>query len=551
MEPSSNTSKKKVSFRARFGKFLILWRELKRDPQAFRTLIACTLAMVTAGLEPAYLTLSTPEIQNQLRNPDSQAPLYIGFAFLLLAVLTLVAGTSGDLFGRKLILLNGLIGLTLANLFGAVSFGTPQFIITDIIGTITAAAIMPMCVALVTFAYPLTTRPLAFGFMYGLGSVALITGASIGGLCDMWGIPSAAFIPVVIVGILSIRLVTRNVSESRAGKGFRRASAVVNLLLLVGIFIFIFLALVAPKSLIGWLPVLLAGCSLLILVICVRWLRNRVNFFHGVEMFTGTDTGLSIFAGLVLFMGQGALFYQLTAFFQKVQGMSVVQAGIALAPFVLGILIGTAAIPLLTMRMGARRIIVIGMLGLGISLLWLSFVWVDTPFWFVLTPLILGGIGFGIASPARTQVVLAAPPSELTGSAAAVNTAVGQSGYALGVILSSIIITFMANTALLEPLTQMGVSEETIQQVQSALPSILNQTASSEYPNVPQAVFDLIYARYEQLLTGSMGQMFLIMAITLFLAVVIIYIGMRRGLRIGGSSLRDLNAPVDEKLMSG
>ena len=148
----------------------------------------------------------------------------------------------------------------------------------------------------------------------------------------MWGIPRAAFIPVVIVGILAIRLVVRNVSESRAAKGFRRTSAVVNLLLLVSIFIFIFLALAAPNSLIGWLPVLLAGCGLLIIVIFVRWLRKRVNFFRGVEMFTGTDTGFSIFAGLVLFMGQGALFYQLTAFFQKIQDMSVCAGRDCLCP---------------------------------------------------------------------------------------------------------------------------------------------------------------------------------------------------------------------------
>jgi MFS family permease len=550
MEQSPHTTKKKASLRARFSTFLVLWKELKRDPQAFNTLIACTLAMVTAGLEPAFLTLSTPEIQNQLRSLGSHAPMYIAFGFLLLAVLTLIAGTSGDLFGRKLILVSALIGLTLANLFGALSFGTPQFIITDLIGTITAAALMPMCVALVTFAFPLGTRPLAFAFMFGLSCVAPITGAMLGGLCEMWGIPRAAFIPVVITGFLAIWLVTRNVSESHAAKGFRRTSAVINLLLLVNIFIFVYLVLAAPKSLLSWLPVFVAGIGLLIFVLCVRWLRKRVSFFRGVEMFTGADTGLSIFAGLVLFMGQGALFYQLSAFFQKIQNMNSVQAGLAFAPFVLGILVGSALIPFLAMRIGARRIIVIGLFGMGISMLWISFIWVDTSYWFLVTPLLLAGIGFGTASPARTQVVLAAPPPDLTGSAAAVNTAVGLSGYALGVILSSIIISFKANTALVELLTQMGVTEKTLQQIQSALPGILDQTASGEYPNLPQAVLDLAHATFAQILTTSMGQMFMILAITSFVAVVIIYIGMRRGLRIGGAPLPHPNSPVDGNLVS-
>jgi len=53
--------------------------------------------MVTTGLEPAFLTLSTSEIQNRLRMPGTQAPMYVAVGFFLFAVLTLIAGTSGDL----------------------------------------------------------------------------------------------------------------------------------------------------------------------------------------------------------------------------------------------------------------------------------------------------------------------------------------------------------------------------------------------------------------------------------------------------------------------
>ena len=473
--------------------------------------------------------------------------MLIAVGFLLLAVITLVAGTSGDLFGRKLILVSALVLQTLANLFGGLTLGTPQFIVTDIIGSITAVAIIPMCISIVTLTYPMETRPLAFGLLFGLSSVATITGASVGGLFEMWGIPSAAFIPVIIVGILTIRLVARNVPESRAQKGFRRTSAVVNLLLLVSIFILIYLFLAGQKLLESWLPVLLAACAVLALIAGVRWLRKRVSFFHGVEMFTGADTGFSMLAGLVLFIAQGTILYQFTAFFQKIQHMSVVKAGVAFAPYVIGMLMGTALIPWLAGRFGARRIIVAGLVIMSTGLVWLSFIWVETPYWFLLVPLLITGIGFGIANPVRTQVVLSAPPIELTGSAAAVNTAVGQSGYGLGVVISSIIITALANNAFVAPFAQAGVSEATLNQIKLALPSVLNQTASGEYPNIPQAVIDMAHVRYDQVLTASMGQMLLVTAITMFLAAVIIYIGMRRKLRLGKPSSSKLNDPLDEE----
>jgi hypothetical protein len=141
------------------------------------------------------------------------------------------------------------------------------------------------------------------------------------------------------------------------------------------------------------------------------------------------------------------------------------------------------------------------------------------------------GFGFGLVVPARTQVVLAAPPSELAGSAAAINTASSQSGYALGVILSSILVTQLADTAFLEPLAQAGVSENTLNQIKAALPGIFNRTASGEYPNVPQAVLDLASTKYDQAFTTGMGQMFLVAAGLMLLVAVAILLGMHRGLR--------------------
>jgi MFS transporter, DHA2 family, multidrug resistance protein len=531
MEQHPVKTKHKFQLPAQFAPIGFLWKELTRDTRAFHVLIACTLAMVTTGLEPAFLTLSTSEIQNELRTPESHAPMFIAVGFLALAVLTLVTGTSGDLFGRKRVMVIGLTGLTLANLFGALTLGTPLFVITDVLAAISVIAVMPMCVAIITLTFPLAVRPLAYAMLFGSLGTAIILGASIGGIFDALGLPSVAFLPVVIVGVFALRHVARYVPESRAPREFRHASAVVNLVLLVGVFILVYLVIVAPSLLSSWLPALLALGVLLIIAACVRWLRQRVPFFSSVEMFTGRDVGFSILAGVVLFMGQGAFFYQFTTFFQDVQNMTVVQAGLAFLPFVVGLLAGSFLVARLALRYGARRIIAGGFVVMGISMVWMSFVQVETSYWFLLVPITLIGFGFGLATPARTQVVLSAPPPELAGSAAAINTAAGQSGYALGVVLSSILVTQLADLAFLKPLAQAGVPEEVLTQIKAALPSIFSRTASSQYPNLPQAVLDMASARYDQAFATGMEQMFLACAVLMFLAAGAIYLGMHRGLR--------------------
>lgn len=531
MEQITEKPKRKFHLPDRFAPLGFLWKDITRDKDAFRILIACTLAMVTTGLEPAFLTLSTSEIQNRLRTPESHAPMFVALGFLVFAVLTLIAGTTGDMFGRKRVMVVGLVGLTVANFIGALTLGTKLFIATDVLASISVLAVLPMCVAIVTLVFPLAVRPLAYGMLFGTLGTSIIVGASLGGLFDALGFPAVAFIPVAIVGVIAIRQVTRYVPESRAPKAFRRASAVINLLLLAIVFVLVYFVIVGRSFFESWMPVLVAAGTLLVMVVCVRWLRRRVRFFSDVEMFTGRDTGFAIFAGVVMFIGEGAFLYQFTAFFQNVQNMSVVVAGLAFIPFLIGLLLGSFLVARLALRFGARRIIAGGFLVMGFSLVWMSFVQVETSYWFLLVPFTMIGFGFGLVAPARTQVVLAAPPPDLVGSAAAINTAAGQSGYALGVVLSSMLVTQLADFAFLQPLAQAGVSEETLMQIKAALPSIFARTASSVYPNVPQAVLDLASAKYDQAFATGMGQMFLVLAGLMFLTAVAIFLGMHRGLR--------------------
>ena len=531
MEQITEKPKRKFHLPARFAPLGFLWKDITRDKDAFRILIACTLAMVTTGLEPAFLTLSTSEIQNRLRTPESHAPMFIALGFLVFAVLTLIAGTTGDMFGRKRVMVVGLVGLTLANSIGALTLGTKLFIVTDVLASISVLAVLPMCVAIVTLVFPLAVRPLAYGMLFGTLGTSIIVGASLGGLFDALGFPAVSFIPVVIVGVIALRQVARHIPESRAPKAFRRASAVINLLLLAIVFVLVYFVIVGRSFFESWMPVLVAAGALLVMVVCVRWLRRRIRFFSDVEMFTGRDTGFAIFAGVVMFIGEGAFLYQFTAFFQNVQNMSVVVAGLAFIPFLIGLLLGSFLVARLALRFGARRIIAGGFLVMGFSLVWMSFVQVETSYWFLLVPFTMIGFGFGLVAPARTQVVLAAPPPDLAGSAAAINTAAGQSGYALGVVLSSMLITQLADFAFLKPLAQAGVSEETLMQIKAALPSIFARTASSVYPDVPQAVLDLASATYDQAFATGMGQMFLMLAVLMFLTAAAIFLGMHRGLR--------------------
>lgn len=502
---------------------------LTRDPHAFRLLVACTLAIVATAAEPPFLTLSTPDIQSQLRAPNSSAPLTVAVLYFIVALVTLIGGTSGDLFGRRLVLLVGLVGVTLSDLIGMFTLGTPIFGYADAGNVLSVSLVVPMTVAIVTLAFPRDARPFAFGILFGFQALGFVLSPLIRALFESWRAPYLAFLPALCLSLAAIVLVVKHVKESRAPRQERGASALLNLALLGVIFIVVYVVVASPSLLKNWLLALVGIGILFTLAGVVRWLVQRIAYFKGAEVFTGRDTVLAILAGVLIGFGQAAFAYQFSTFSTNIQGVSPLVAGLRAIPFVAGALAASLVIAPLILRFGVPRIILGGMILMGLGFVGLSFIAVNTSYWFLLIPIVLFGFGFGIANPARTQVILSAPPQDLVGSAAAVNSAIGQSGFALGVGISSMLITYFAGSEFLQALKRAGVSAQILEQVRGAFADLVARLASVDYVALPSRIRDLVAIGYQEAFTSGMTQSFLAFGILMSVGAIIIYLGMRRG----------------------
>ena len=459
---------------------------MKRDPQNLRILFACTIAAVATVFEPTYLNLSTSVIQTSLRAQNSQAPVFLSIAFLMLALFTLLTGTLADLFGRRLFLLVGLVGLNVSNLLGVLWLGTPRlFAIADTLNAISGVIVLPAAVAIVTLTFEPALRPFAYGILFAIQGTALVIGLLlIPALGGVWA-GRATFIPVLILGVMAFVQVVRRVPESRAPKSLRRGSIIANLLLMAGLFLLIFLIVTRQIRTPQTLLILAVAIALLLLGAVVRWLARRMRHFQGLEVFGGRDIGMAIFAGVMLMFAQGCFFFQITPFFYDVQQVGYVEGVLRFVPFVVGLLAGGILIARLARRFGARRILAFSFLLSGAALMALSLLNADSPFWVMVVPITLVGLSLGLGGPARTTVVLSAPPEGLVGSSAAVNTAAGQMGYTLGVIVSSVLVTRHADRLFVDELSAAGVSSETVARISSGLQSTWGRLVAAGYPGLP------------------------------------------------------------------
>lgn len=508
-----------------------MFHALTSDPGKLRILVACTLAVVATVFEPQYLTLSTSFIQAGLRTPDSQVPMIFSVAFLILAVLTLIAGTSADLFGRRLFLLLGLGGLMLSNVLGLFLLHTPQFVLIDILNTITGVVVLPTAVAIVTLTFEPVVRPLAYGILFGIQGTAVVISPLIipllGGIWD----GRATFIPALLIGTLALVWILRHVPESRAPRALRRGSVVLNLVLIAGMFVAVFLFITARFFFKSLLPALMVVAILILFGAVVRWLARRWRHFKGLQVYSGRDLGFAILAGVMLLFAQGCFFYQITPFFYSVQKVEGLAGVLRYAPYVIGLLLGGLLIARLALRFGARRILVFSFVLMGLAMLSLSRLKIDSSYWVMLVPITLIGLAAGLGGPARTQVVLGAPPEGLVSQAAAVNTAAGQAGYSLGVILSSVLVTQYADRLFLTGLTAAGVPADIITRIWDGLHNFTIRFIATVYPELPEEVTRITSVSYANAFTSGMTQMFMWVSITMFVIALMMYAGMHRGLR--------------------
>jgi MFS family permease len=530
--PPAVTAPLKAQVAARIREFL------SQDRRDLRLLLACVIAVLCTAVDPTYFSLTSDEVQAFLRETDSSAPLVIAVEYLAIAVMTLVLGTTGDLIGRRRLMLIGLVTILLANFLGALTLGTPAYLLMHRINIVAGACVLSMCVAIVALSFSNTLRPFAFGMIFGFRSVALLLSSSMTYFAVQLNVQALSFVPVVAMCVLAIVLVNRFVQESRADEDNPRSMAFVNLARLGAVFATAFVILTSRSLLNNMIVALLIIGILGITAYVVRWWTQRRQSFDHTAIFTGRDVALAIVAGMLISGIQGAFLFELWTFNSLVQSMHWFVNSLRLVPYVIGVLAGSFLVLQVTQRLGARRSLAGGMGLMAVGMLCMSLIRSDASYAWMLVPIFLIGFGFGLSTPVRAQVVLSAPPENLIGAAAAVNNATGLLGYAIGIAISSGLVMRVADSSMLGALQDAGVDPLTLDKVVAALPDYVTRATQATYEVLPQ-VLQSAGIDYAGAWMDGLSNMYLVFGIALLLGAAVVYFGKTRLSAVSGHAIED------------
>ena len=154
---------------------------------------------------------------------------------------------------------------------------------------------------------------------------------------------------------------------------------------------------------------------------------------------SGTYTGANV-AMLLVALSMFGVFFFVSLYMQNVLGYSAVQAGAAFLPMTVLIILIAPIAGKASDKYGSRWLMTVGMVLLGVQLLYLSQLDADSGFWNLLPGFLVGGLGMALAMTPTAAAATRAVPVHKSGVGSAVLNAMRQVGGSVGIALMGAIV---------------------------------------------------------------------------------------------------------------
>ncbi|MCO6005555.1 MFS transporter [Actinoallomurus purpureus] len=395
-------------------------------------------------LDSTVINTAAPAIRASLGGSYATLQWMAAGYTMALAVMLLIGGRLGDMFGRKRMLLVGVAGFTVASVACATAASPTMLIVSRVLQGTFGAVMLPQGFGLIRDLFPpeeMKKAWTAFGPVMGLSAVL---GPIIGGTlihADLFGTGwRMIFLVNVPIGAFALTVAARFLPATPPAVRSARLDLPGIALAASGTFMLIF-PLVQGREL-GWptwIKALLA-CSLPVLTLFAAYQVRRKRTGATPLIEPGVFTRRSYTSGVlfaIAFTGaMGGTLLTLGIFMQVGLGYSPLRASLTTAPWAFGAMVGSAASGMLMVKLG-RTLLHIGLVGMGagLAVLYAVFEYAGPGVTSVdfLVPLLIGGVGMGMIFVPLFDIILGEVTDHEVGSASSTLQAVQQLGMSLGV----------------------------------------------------------------------------------------------------------------------
>jgi EmrB/QacA subfamily drug resistance transporter len=382
-------------------------------------------------LDVTIVAVAAPAVQDALDASAAQVQWMVAAYALSLGAALVTGGRIGDQYGRRRVFLAGLTGFVVASAACALAPTAEVMIATRVVQGLAAGLMVPQVFGIIRASLDGKRMAAALGAYGGVQGLASIAGPLLGGLLVTGVGWRAIFWVNVPIGLVTLAAGLRVLPESNApaksrldlpGAGILAVSLLAVLLPVVQ----------GPSW--GW-PVWgwgLLAAGVLGLVGFVLFEREVAAPVLDPGLLRNRTFVSGLTASMAFFGGIAAFFLLLSVYLQAGTGRSALATGLVTLPYAIGSMITSG----IGVKLAGRRWLVTGSLTVAAShvIMYVVVTQVADPAWWLIgIPLLVGGLGLGLAAPSLVNVVLAGVHGRAAGSAGGVLSTVNQFGGSIGV----------------------------------------------------------------------------------------------------------------------
>jgi EmrB/QacA subfamily drug resistance transporter len=380
--------------------------------------VGALLALALASIDVSVVSAAMPRIADDLQGLGLYAWPGVSYA-VAAAVIVPVAGKLGDMFGRKLIMMVGLIGFTVASFLCGAAQDMPQLVafrgLQGLFGGILLANVFTMLADV----YTAERRAQMMGVFVGAVGLSQVIGPPLGGvITDNWNWRWVFYVNVPLA-VVAVVAVMAGVPFVRSSASWRDIDFLGVVLLVAGLVpLLIGLSLAGDG---GWTTtVVLLVAAGVVLLAAFFYVETRVaaNPIVPFGMFRNNQFAvMAVVAFFSAFAMMGTIFY-VPLLYQGVLGVSATHSGSLLIPMMIALMVSSPITGKVLPRIPRYRFLAaFAFAAMSAGMLLLSQVGPESGQTLTVVAMVLIGAGIGISMPMATTVVQSAVDMKLLGVA--------------------------------------------------------------------------------------------------------------------------------------
>ncbi len=457
------------------------------DRRRWAGLVVISVAVSLIIVDSTIVNVAIPSIVRDL-DIGSTAVQWVQESYtLVFAALLLVFGSLADRLGRRLLMVTGVAVFAAASVLAALAPTGELLVLSRIVQGVGGAMVLPTTLSLVNANFSGRERGIAFAVWGSTIGGMVAVGPLLGGWLTTafswrwaFGINIPLGIAIVVCALLFVR-------ESRDEVHAGRIDVVGAVLSVLASASLVF-GLIEGRTYGWWTnaerlrigdwswpgPLSPIPYAFLLTVVAgvlfVVWTRRRQRAgrstlialdLFGIASFRGGSI-----AALIVSLGEFGIILSLPLWLQNVLGYSALQTGFVLLGLAIGSFVASGFAATAGQRLGALRIVRLGIAAEIVGVAAVGFVVSATTEWWAIVPcLFVYGFGVGLATAQLTGVVLQDVPVERSGEASGAQSTARQIGSALGIAVLGTVLFTSTNTLLTHRLEDSGVPSATAAQV--------------------------------------------------------------------------------------